>query len=129
MVADSYYTPYDKLYASLQPVGSVTLPEVWTVDNTYGTSSIYWYLVTLTYNEMPYAGRPMRLYLHGTNRNDFDDYTYTNFFVDASSVQVQCARYPWLSADQSAAPVVVQIEPDPSQPTAATPNWNGPKTR
>jgi hypothetical protein len=121
--------PYhDKLFASLQPADSVTLPEIWTVDNTNGTSSVHWYLVTLTYNELPFAGQPMRLYFRGTN-NESDPFNdYTNFFVDAASVQVQCVRYPWFSADQVAAPVVVQVEPDPNEPALNTPNWSGPKT-
>ena len=110
---------YDKLYASLQPVGSVTLPEIWTVDNTNSTSSPYWWLVTLTYNELPYAGLPMRLYL----RAHTDQSLWTDFFLDAASVQVQCARYPWLNADQAAAPVVVEVEPDPNPPALNGADW------
>ncbi len=99
---DSTTTPYDFLYTSLQPVSGVTLPETWVWDNT-GRGG--WWKITLTWNELPYAGQPMRLYFHATtNSTDF-----TAFFVDTASVQVQCSRYTALTA-MSDSPVTIQRE-------------------
>jgi bacillolysin len=114
----------DKLLVSLQPEDSVSLTEVWTVDNLYSTDSYpnpftYWH-VTLTYNEMPYAGRPMRVYIHPVTSG----YNDTIFWVDAVSVQMQCTRYAGFSADQAAAPVVVQIEPAPNPSVLNAANWS-----
>ena len=86
-----------KLYASIQPVSSVTLPQIWTLDNTFAANG--WWHVTLTYNELPYAGQAMRLFLRATT----DDSLNTNFFVDTASVQVTCSRYPSLTGAGSRA--------------------------
>ena len=110
---DSATTPYDKLYASIQPVNSVTLPQIWIADNTL--SGVGWMHVTLTYNELPYAGQAMRLFLRATT----DDMLNTNFFVDTASLQVACSRYPSTSVAASGpsvtiAPVTNRPAPNPA---------------
>jgi thermolysin len=109
---DSTTTPYDFLYTSLQPVSGITLPETWVWDNT-GRGG--WWKITLTWNELPYAGQSMRLYFHATTNGSLN----TNFFVDTASVQVKCSRYTALTA-MSDAPVTIQKEhvdgpPSPSR--------------
>ena len=100
---DDLNSAYDKLYASIQPVSSVISPqEVWTVDNTYA-SSVWWH-VTLTYNELPYAGQTARLYLRGKT----DGSLYTNFFVDTASVQVTCSRYAGLAGTSTAPSITIE---------------------
>ncbi len=104
--ADSTTTPYDKLYASIQPVSGVTLPQIWTLDNTFAYPG--WWHVTLTYNEVPYAGQAVRLYIRATT----DSTLYTAFLVDAASVQVTCSRYTSLTASSTAPSVTIERVPD-----------------
>jgi hypothetical protein len=72
----------------------------------------------LTYNELPYAGQAMRLYLHGTT----DVSQYTNFFVDTASVQVTCSRYTNLTGANSEPSVTIEPANDASltDPAAAS---------
>lgn len=100
---DSAYTPYDYLYTSLQPPNTVTLPEIWIADNRDRGG---WYKVTLTYNELPYAGQSMRLYFRATT----DVSGITNFFVDFTSLEVRCSRYTALASPDTEW-VTVQVEP------------------
>ncbi len=107
---DSLSVAKDKLYASIQPAGSVTLPEILTVDNRDAVNG--WWHVTLTYNELPYAGQSMRLYLHATT----DNASFTNFFVDTASVQVQCTRYPSAASANGAPTVTLERMTDQPAP-------------
>ncbi|HRV95848.1 MAG TPA: hypothetical protein P5526_27080 [Anaerolineae bacterium] len=75
--------PYDNFYASLQPVGSVTNPEIKVVDNTDDCPTCAWLRLTYTYNQIPNPGQPLRLYFHGTTDNS----RYTNFRLDVVSVE------------------------------------------
>ncbi len=100
--SESGSTAYDKLYASIQPVGALTLPQIWTVDNRYAGST--WWHVTLTYNELPYAGQSMRLYLRATT--DFSN--PTGFLVDTASVQVTCSPYTSLTGPGSGPNVIIE---------------------
>ncbi len=114
---DSASTPYDKLYASIQPVSGATLPQIWTVDNTF--SGVGWLHITLTYNELPYAGQAMRLYLRATTDSSLN----TNFFVDTASVQVACSRYSSSSTVSSRPSVTIEQvtnrpAPDPAAASA-----------
>lgn len=100
---DSTTYPYDYLYTSLQPPNAVTLPEIWIADNRDRGG---WYKVTLTYNELPYAGQSMRLYFRATT----DSSLITNFFIDYVSLEVRCNRYT-ARADSETERVTVQVEP------------------
>ncbi|MBE7553112.1 MAG: hypothetical protein HS126_18725 [Anaerolineales bacterium] len=73
---------YDKLYASLQPVGSITNPEVKVADNTTKCNCA-WVRMTYTYNQIPNPGQPLRLYFRGTT----DSSRITNFYIDLASVE------------------------------------------
>ena len=112
--SDSLYTAYDKFYASIQPVSGVTLPEINFRDNRFASPG--WYLITMTYNELPYAGQAMRLYLHVTTNG----LAPTSFFVDTASVQVQCTRYT-ASVGGSSGPSVT-IEPVSDRPVPKLPD-------
>ena len=72
------------------------------VDNTF--AGFGWLHVTLTYNELPYAGQAMRLFLRGTT----DSSSNTNFFVDTASVQVTCSRYTALTGASSGPSVTIE---------------------
>ncbi len=63
-----------------------------------------WWHVTLTYNELPYAGQTARLYLRGKT----DGSLYTNFFVDTASVQVTCSRYAGLAGTSTAPSITIE---------------------
>ena len=96
-------TPYDLFYVSLQPVNSMTSPEVWYFDNTF--SGYGWWHAALTFNELPYAGQSLRLYFHATTDSSLN----TNFFLDTTDLHVQCTRYtPQLQSTRQ--PITVQIE-------------------
>ncbi|GAB4419140.1 MAG: hypothetical protein Fur0044_15390 [Anaerolineae bacterium] len=75
--------PYDNLYASLQPAGSITNPEVKVADNTSDCDTCAWVRMTYTYNQIPNPGQPLRLYFRGTT----DSSRYTNFRLDLVSVE------------------------------------------
>lgn len=100
---DSTTYPYDYFYTSLQPPNAVTLPQIWIADNRDRGG---WYKITLTYNELPYAGQPMRLYFRATT----DSSLVTNFYVDYVSLEVRCSRYTALTGSETEW-VTVQVEP------------------
>jgi hypothetical protein len=103
-------TAHDKFYVSLQPAGSVTLPEVWYFDNRYASTG--WWHATVTYNELPYAGQALRLYFHATTDLSFN----TNFFLDQVSVHVQCTRYAALTNANGAPSVTIERVADRPAP-------------
>lgn len=74
--------PYDNLYASLQPAGGITNPEVKVADNTSDCPTCAWVRMTYTYNQIPNPGQPLRLYFRGTT----DSSRITNFLLDLVSV-------------------------------------------
>lgn len=74
--------PYDNLYASLQPAGSLTNPQVKVADNTTRCPTCAWLRMTYTYNQIPNPGQPLRLYFRGTT----DSSRLTNFLVDLVSI-------------------------------------------
>ena len=115
---DSLTYPYDYFYTSLQPAGAVTLPQIRIADNRDRDG---WYKVTLTYNELPYAGQPLRLYFRATT----DGSLITNFFVDMASVQVRCSRYTVLGDSGSTEPVIIQVEPVDGPPITNVPTKGG----
>lgn len=75
--------PYDNLYASLQPVGGITNPEVKVADNTSDCDTCAWRRMTYTYQQIPNPGQPLRLYFRGTT----DSSRITNFRLDLVSVE------------------------------------------
>lgn len=100
---DSPTYAYDYLYTSLQPLNAVTLPEIRIADNRDRGG---WYKITLTYNELPYAGQSMRLYFRATT----DSSGITSFFIDYVSLEVRCSRYTALAGSEMEG-VTVQVEP------------------
>ncbi len=81
--AETLNQPYDRLYASLQPVNGVTNPEVVVADNTDDCPTCAWARYTYVYNQIPNPGQPLRLYFRGTT----DVSNITNFRLDLVSIE------------------------------------------
>lgn len=74
---------YDRLYASLQPVNSVSNPQILLADNTHDCATCAWARYTYVYNQIPNPGQPLRLYFRGTTDGSY----ITNFRVDLVSIE------------------------------------------
>lgn len=81
--AETANQPYDRLYASLQPVNGVTNPEVLLADNTDDCATCAWARYTYVYDQIPNPGQPLRLYFRGTTDGSY----ITNFRLDMVSIE------------------------------------------
>jgi hypothetical protein len=108
---DSLTYPYDKLYGSLQPVNSISNPEVLIASNVKNCDCV-WRRMTYIYPQIPNPGQPLRLYLHATS----DSSLYTNFYVDLVSVEASAASFAppstaiQLAGDESASYWIEPVE-------------------